>query len=170
MKISCKLVVCVGVFFCLVGCHKRILIKEPFSVPVGEKPIEQKVWNTIESERPYIVLGVVCFDYDKSELRLDAVMQLRKNAKILRMAEKVLIEGHCDERGTVEYNLALGQKRADVVRDYYKYLGIRSEKITTISYGKEKPIDERTTEEAWAKNRRVETKATIRIGSKNIEE
>ena len=67
---------------------------------------------------------------------------------------KLVIEGHCDERGTAEYNLALGQKRADEAAKYLADLGIEKDRIKTISYGKEMPLDPGHNEEAWAKNRR----------------
>jgi len=66
-----------------------------------------------------------------------------------------LIEGHCDERGSAEYNLALGQKRADAAMKYLTSLGINANRISTISYGKEKPLDTGSNEAAWAKNRRA---------------
>lgn len=82
---------------------------------------------------------------------------LKKNADYLtaRMRVKVTIEGHCDERGTSEYNMALGQHRADEVRKYLINLGVAGKSMTTVSYGKEKPLDPGHNEEAWAKNRRA---------------
>ena len=71
---------------------------------------------------------------------------------------KVKIEGHCDERGTVEYNLALGQKRAKAVRDYYVRLGVPESAMGTISYGEEKPVCNEATDACWLQNRRAETK------------
>jgi peptidoglycan-associated lipoprotein len=68
----------------------------------------------------------------------------------------VVIEGHCDERGTVEYNLALGDKRAKAAKDYLVSLGVEAGQIFTISYGKERPVDSGHNEDAWAKNRRAE--------------
>jgi peptidoglycan-associated lipoprotein len=67
-----------------------------------------------------------------------------------------MLEGHCDERGTVEYNLSLGEKRAKAVKDYLVGLGISADRLSIISYGKERPADPGHNEEAWAKNRRVE--------------
>jgi peptidoglycan-associated lipoprotein len=67
-----------------------------------------------------------------------------------------MIEGHCDERGTVEYNLALGDKRAKAAKDYLISLGVNPAQISTISYGKERPFDSGHSEEAWARNRRAE--------------
>jgi len=71
---------------------------------------------------------------------------------------RLIVEGHCDERGTVEYNLALGQKRAEAVKDYLLKLGIDAGRIRTISYGKEVPVESGKSEEAWAKNRRAHFK------------
>ena len=73
----------------------------------------------------------------------------------------MLVEGHCDNRGTTEYNLSLGQKRAKEVRDYYVRLGVSENSIGTISYGEENPACEEETEECWMKNRRSETKVRI---------
>jgi peptidoglycan-associated lipoprotein len=74
-------------------------------------------------------------------------------------AKKATIEGHCDERGTREYNLALGERRATAAKNYLVSLGVDASRLTTISYGKERPIDPASTEEAWAKNRRAVTVA-----------
>ena len=71
---------------------------------------------------------------------------------------KMVVEGHCDERGTVDYNLALGQKRAEAVKDYLVKMGIEGSRIRTISYGKEVPVESGNTEDAWAKNRRAHFK------------
>jgi peptidoglycan-associated lipoprotein len=75
-----------------------------------------------------------------------------------RPQARVLIEGHCDERGTVEYNLALGEKRAQAVKEYLVTYGVEGERLDTVSYGEERPLDPRSTEEAWAKNRRAHMK------------
>ncbi|MDD4005035.1 MAG: peptidoglycan-associated lipoprotein Pal [Elusimicrobiaceae bacterium] len=105
-------------------------------------------------------LAPLYFAFDKYELTDDAQRAARSNALQLKSFKKddVLVEGHCDDRGTIEYNIALGQKRAKSVRDYYVGLGITAEKITTISYGKEKPVCSEQTDECWQKNRRAETK------------
>ena len=75
---------------------------------------------------------------------------------------KVLVEGHCDERGTEEYNMALGEKRAKSVKDYLVSLGIAEDRISVVSYGKTRPIDPSGTEEAFNKNRRAESKVTAK--------
>src|SRR5438445_7523921 len=102
------------------------------------------------------VLKAIHFDFDKYDLKADAVRTLGDNAaKVKEYAQfKVRIEGNCDERGTVEYNLALGEKRARAGRDYLVSLGIPSRRLTIISYGKERPFDPGHNEAAWCKNRR----------------
>lgn len=99
----------------------------------------------------------VHFAFDSYELDDEARAILRENADWLqdRSREKVEIEGHCDERGTVEYNLALGAKRARAVKDYLVSLGIAADRMTTISYGEELPLCAEHNEECWAKNRRA---------------
>jgi peptidoglycan-associated lipoprotein len=93
-------------------------------------------------------------------LEQEALDALKENASyLLNNADiNVIVEGHCDERGTVEYNLSLGQKRAVKVKEYYVQLGVKANRVATISYGEEKPVDPRNNESAWAKNRRAETK------------
>jgi peptidoglycan-associated lipoprotein len=96
------------------------------------------------------------FDFDKYNLKPLAQTTLKDGAPAyLKYTDyKLVIEGHCDERGTAEYNLALGQKRADEAAKYLADLGIAKERIKTISYGKEMPLDKGHNEDAWAKNRR----------------
>jgi peptidoglycan-associated lipoprotein len=97
------------------------------------------------------------FDYDDASLRDDAKASLEHNAKYMESHSgvSVVVEGHCDERGSVEYNLALGEKRARAAKEYLTTYGINGSRITTISYGKERPFDPGHTEEAWARNRRA---------------
>ena len=106
-----------------------------------------------------IDLRVINFDFDKYEITDAGSAILRENAKILldNTSIAILVEGHTDERGTSEYNLALGQRRADAVKSYYVQLGVAAKRIATISYGKEKPVNTYSNEEAWAQNRRAET-------------
>jgi peptidoglycan-associated lipoprotein len=96
------------------------------------------------------------FDFDKYDIRPEDVLILQKNAALLMKhpGVKIQIEGHCDEIGTVEYNLALGERRATNARKYLISFGIPVNRISTISYGKERPLDPDHNEEAWAKNRR----------------
>lgn len=108
------------------------------------------------------VLKTVHFEFDKASLTDEARLILRENAEWLRSNSTVelLIEGHADERGTDEYNLALGEKRAMGVRKYLISLGIDPARLYTISYGEEKPLDPARSEEAWAKNRRAQFQVT----------
>jgi len=96
------------------------------------------------------------FDYDKSVLRAKDREILKRHAEWLKKnnSSNVVIEGHCDERGTTEYNLALGERRATEAMNYLVGLGIAKERIKTISYGEERPLDPGHNEAAWAKNRR----------------
>lgn len=95
------------------------------------------------------------FGFDSSELTTSSIDTLKGHAGwIGKNARGVTIEGHCDERGTAEYNLALGDRRARAAYDYLRSLGVKSEQMKTVSYGKEVPLDPASNESAWAKNRR----------------
>jgi peptidoglycan-associated lipoprotein len=102
-------------------------------------------------------LQPVFYVYDSADVAGDMQATLQKNAEILKQYPSwvVTIEGHCDERGTAEYNLTLGERRAQASRAYLVSLGIPAERLKTVSYGKEFPFDPGTTEEAYAKNRRA---------------
>jgi peptidoglycan-associated lipoprotein len=101
----------------------------------------------------------VYFDYDSYEIRGDAQTTLQKQAAWLQQYANytILVEGHCDERGTREYNLALGDRRANAVKNYLVALDISPARILTISYGEERPADPGHDEAAWSKNRRAVT-------------
>ncbi len=109
--------------------------------------------RVFESEHIY-------FDFDKSDLKHYAMVILKDKAGWLQRnpSYAVNIEGHCDERGTNEYNLALGERRAQAAKKYLTSLGITEDRLSTISYGEEKPADPGHSEDAWAKNRRDEFK------------
>jgi peptidoglycan-associated lipoprotein len=102
-------------------------------------------------------LDDIFFDYDSTALGEQARETLNLNAEWLRAnpSARVELEGHCDNRGTVEYNLALGARRATSARDYLVSLGIAAERLTTISYGEELSLCQEETEDCWARNRRV---------------
>ncbi len=120
--------------------------------------IEKKTYPGIEGEFYDIAMLKDChFDFDKYNLTQEAMKILAENAKILKKMSnsKIQLEGHCDERGTNEYNLALGERRAASAKNYLISLGISEKNISTISYGEEMPLDSRHNEEAWAKNRRA---------------
>lgn len=103
-------------------------------------------------------LQTVYFDFDRADIRPEMRTVLQRNAEWLRRHPRVKmsIEGNCDERGTEEYNMALGQRRAEAVKSYLVSLGISSNRLSTISYGEERPADPGHNEAAWAKNRRAE--------------
>ena len=107
---------------------------------------------------PATGLQKIYFDYNSFALRPDAMKTLAENADKVKKVPDVLIqiEGHCDERGTQEYNLSLGEKRALAVRDYFIKLGISGDRLLTISYGKERPVAQGHDEGAWKQNRRCE--------------
>ena len=98
----------------------------------------------------------IYFEFDKASLSSDSKDLITKYVDFAKNAKAIRLEGHCDERGTREYNLALGEKRAIEVKNYLIIKGVSSSKIKVISYGEEKPIDINSNENAWKKNRRVE--------------
>ncbi|MBI4802091.1 MAG: OmpA family protein [Elusimicrobia bacterium] len=109
-------------------------------------------------------IQTVRFEFDRYALSDETRTALQKNAATLKIHKDwlVKVEGHCDSRGTIEYNLALGQKRAKEVRDYYIRLGVPESSLGTISYGKEKPLCEEESEACWADNRRAETRVKVK--------
>lgn len=98
------------------------------------------------------------FDFDRSDIRNDAKPILQRNADWIKAhsGARVVVEGHCDERGTNEYNMALGDRRARSGRDYLGNLGVDSSVLSVVSYGEERPLDSGHNETAWAANRRAE--------------
>ena len=110
------------------------------------------------------LLKDIYFDFDKYDIRPGDAAILKENAALLKKYPKVKIqiEGHCDERGTNEYNLALGERRANSTRNYLISLGVSPERISTISYGEERPLDPSHDEGAWTKNRRAHTIITAK--------
>lgn len=125
-------------------------IKEEQIAKVESKDVSSKVEEITDMFKD------IHFDFDKYDIRDDAKPILKAIADYLMKNNnhRVLIEGHCDERGTNEYNLALGDKRARAAREYLVSLGIPSSRIDTISYGEEKPLCKEHNEECWGKNRR----------------
>ena len=129
---------------------EEVIIPPPPLKEVEEPQIEEV------KEEP-VVLDDVFFDLDKFAIKDDYRDVLTSNAEQILGKDdiKVLIEGHCDERGTNEYNLSLGEKRARAVLDFYTAYGVDIKKLSIISYGEEKPFDPGNDEKAWASNRRV---------------
>ena len=131
-----------------------------------KKPTEGELEKTLVAKKEPGIEGEVFeskllkdihFDFDKYDVRSVDEAVLKENAVFLKNNPKmkIQIEGHCDERGTVEYNLALGERRANNTKKYLVFLGIPSDRISTISFGKERPLDKGHHEEAWARNRRA---------------
>jgi peptidoglycan-associated lipoprotein len=118
---------------------------------------EREKRRTSAEEAVAANLQDVYFDFDSYSIRSQDMPVLKKMAEWLQAnpAIRLTIEGYCDERGTTEYNLALGQKRAGAVKDYFVASGVSDQRLKTVSYGKEAPVDPGHTEEAWAKNRRA---------------
>jgi peptidoglycan-associated lipoprotein len=113
--------------------------------------------RAIEEARATLV-EMVHFDYDKSDIRPDAAEILRRKVEVLRASPQVQmrIAGHADERGSTEYNLALGNRRAESVRQFLTGFGLATNRFTIISYGEERPLVSQSNEQAWAQNRRAE--------------
>ena len=101
---------------------------------------------------------LVHFEYDSAELSSNDIRTLQAHAQYLKMNTnaKVLLAGHADERGTREYNMALGERRANAVQAFFVSNGVKSSQLDTVSFGKEKPLNSASNESAWAENRRVE--------------
>ena len=122
--------------------------------PLSDQELfERKSLSDLNAEHP---LGDAFFDYDQTDLRDDARRVLAQDADWLRKwpTTKVLVEGHCDERGSAEYNLALGDRRAETVTKYLESLGVNEARIVTRSVGKEAPFCADTGESCWSQNRR----------------
>jgi peptidoglycan-associated lipoprotein len=137
-------------------------IKEEETKKTKEKEFEKSLVAKREPGIEGVVLETkllkdIHFDFDKYDIRPGDAEILKGNAALLMKypTVKIQIEGHCDERGTIEYNLALGERRASSAKNYLISLGLSASRISTISYGKEKPLDPGHNEEAWAKNRRA---------------
>lgn len=160
------LLVLVAAFIFTAGCKKQDIrhdnagsIDGVEAVFFADEPSIRDNYSNID-----INLQSIYFDFDKNDLTKDSIEILKKNADYLESNPdmKVVLEGHTDERGTIEYNLSLGQRRALKVKEYYTQLGVAVSRIATTSYGCENPVDFRKNELGWAKNRRVETKLLVR--------
>lgn len=154
------------VWIALFGCfNKKVLVPIQQAEDLkaaGDEAVDRGLvkgahLDNTKSERN---LANINFVYNGYGIRNMDKIILFQNILILQMYTNlnILIEGHCDERGTVEYNLGLGQRRANAVANYYIYNGVNIDRIKIISYGKEKPIAFDSDEASWGKNRRVETK------------
>lgn len=130
--------------------------KEAPPAPLKEETL--KPFGSAEQSAAEMKLETVYFDFDSFALKQDTRDALARNADYLKKngSVRVRIDGHCDERGSDEYNLALGEKRAKSAMNYLLTLGVKADRVSTISFGKEKPAVSGHDESAWAKNRRAE--------------
>jgi peptidoglycan-associated lipoprotein len=156
----------------LTGCPKAkgpmveadaVDVEAPVVEEVVEAPVVPSVnVGTSWAEAPGFI-DAVRFDYMKADLTPEARASLKKNAGVLKTIRKtapgvmIRVEGHCDDRGTLEYNMALGQRRAKAMRDYYVTLGVSKSALETISFGEERPLCTEAADYCWAQNRRGET-------------
>jgi len=134
-------------------------VTAPTPPPVQDKtpdPFSEDIQTANTAAYEQGLLGDVYFDFDKYELKQEARDRLAKNAGFMNAHPEFTfnVEGHCDERGTVEYNLALGERRANASKDYLVSLGVSASRIRTISYGKERPQCTEADESCWWRNRR----------------
>ncbi len=150
------------------GCRKK--------EPIPDKPIESEVSATPAPSTPEPItsnpmsfdaagsdsgkidgLNTIHFEYDKSNLTSDTKSKLGHNAEWIKKhpETKIQIEGHCDKRGSIEYNLSLGERRASAVKSYLVKVGVAADRLSTISYGKEKPVAQGESDADMAKNRRA---------------
>ncbi|MEZ6022613.1 MAG: peptidoglycan-associated lipoprotein Pal [Hyphomonadaceae bacterium] len=144
----------------LAACASR---PEPAPTPTTSAPVTQPAPTgptpgSVEDFR-VSVGDRVFFGYDRFDLNAEARSVLERQAAWLRQYPnvRILVAGNCDERGTREYNLALGARRAAAARDYLVSLGVAANRVETVSYGKERPLDPRANEEAWSVNRNAHT-------------
>jgi peptidoglycan-associated lipoprotein len=156
------------------GCAKEQVVKTDETIPPSktEEQASKKTMPAEQVKEPKIVVSEestagtgqeknlqrIYFDFDSYVLTDASRSTLSADAQVLlkKVPGKVMVEGHCDERGSDEYNLALGEKRAKAAMNYLVTLGVPAERLSIISYGKEKPLDPGHGEDAWAKNRRAE--------------
>jgi len=140
---------------------------EPPVEPEYVSPWSEDIVEANEEVHEKGLLGDVYFEFDKATLTDATRSQLGKNADFLKSQDGedfvITIEGHCDERGTNDYNLALGDRRANSARDYLTSLGISGDRLKTISYGEERPQCEESNEDCWQLNRRAYFRVTDRM-------
>lgn len=155
--------------FCLAmagGCSKKVASTPTGTSAAGSGAGADSGQNALAAEQLKAIdkIGAdrIYFAFDKSDLTEESRQILTEKAELLKKftALKLLVEGHCDERGTNEYNMALGERRARAAYDYLSMMGIDAARLSIISYGEEQPAVPGSTEEAWAKNRRCEFKAS----------
>jgi peptidoglycan-associated lipoprotein len=170
----------ITVIFLMSCCAKRVSVSEeevakaPEAVTakpaetVAPKPMVEEAMPTAETPKEEVLamaegrssagLAPIYFDFDMYNIRGDQTPRLDQNAKWLKKnpTARIRIEGNCDERGSNEYNLALGERRANSAQEYLTNMGIAPERIETLSYGEERPLCPEHDEECWSKNRRAD--------------
>jgi peptidoglycan-associated lipoprotein len=149
------LIACVSVV--ITGCRKKA--KDVTELVPGEEPLKDlSGLPFVKDVNPEVYGKPIYFDFDKSDIKEESKPILEAIAMDMKAKPKryIRVEGHCDERGTNEYNLALGERRALSTRQYLISLGVSDGRIATITYGEEQPSDPGHDEAAWAKNRRSE--------------
>ena len=170
IKLRAKVLLYATAGFCVFsGCAKKPMIKEASLMPQAPEPDKTPEQEDIEASlrgkdfMPTKELGVIHFDLDTWELRADMRAVAENNADFLKTHPNVEIrvDGHCDERGTTEYNLALGQRRAAAIRAYYKSLGVEGRRMASQSWGEEKLSCQELTDDCHYRNRRAETLARV---------
>ncbi|HUF49757.1 MAG TPA: peptidoglycan-associated lipoprotein Pal [Longimicrobiales bacterium] len=176
------LLAAVLVIVVVTGCRKQPpAVPEPTQTPTTvpqtqpqtSTPTVTPVSNNDEANRleelrrlTAILEQIVHFDYDESTIRTDAQELLAAKVPVLRANPtiRIRIEGHADERGSVEYNLALGMRRANAVRDYLADFGIDPARFDIVSFGEDRPLSTGTSESSWSQNRRAEFRVTAGMG------
>jgi peptidoglycan-associated lipoprotein len=164
-KVAGMLVIIVLIGFVLSGCGCFMQAQKGETPPpaVVQAPEEKPVVVVAPPPppgapaAPIVMLKDINFDFDKYNIRSGDAEILRRNTEWFKAnpGKSMRLEGGCDERGTVEYNLALGQRRADATRDFLVNLGVNGTLLVTVSYSKERPLCQEHNEECWAKNRRA---------------
>ncbi len=152
MNLNLKKVLMAILVLSLIGCGST----SKKSKNLSQYKLNQIKLNADSDSKEAGALETVYFPFNSSDLRTNAQESLELNAEFLKKFRslKVQVEGHCDERGSVQYNLALGEKRAQSIKDYLVASGVEPNRITTITFGKERPISLNHDEVAWSKNRR----------------
>jgi len=137
------------------GCTNQKTVKK---TPEPEVVVQPTQSTPQVVPAPEARIETVYFDFDRAVLKPEARAALKRNISYLRTHRdlRVLVEGRCDDRGTQEYNLALGQRRATVVEQFYRHAGIKSSRLSSISYGKERLICAEDNESCWAQNRQAD--------------
>ncbi|HEV2561303.1 MAG TPA: peptidoglycan-associated lipoprotein Pal [Rhizomicrobium sp.] len=171
MKFSTGLkLAAIAAAFTLAGCTTKPKAVETAPPPESTSTVQQSQTSIVPGSAEDLRVNVgdtVHFDYDKYDLRENDKTLLQRQSAWLQQypSVRVTVEGHCDERGTREYNLALGARRANAVKEYLVSLGVSAARVDTISYGKERPVCTESTEDCWAQNRRGVTTIAGGAGS-----